>query len=114
MRIFHPDRPEAVINVADATGLFAGMKGLLGTAGLNQGWGMLVKAKNVHTIGMKFAIDAVYLSGDFTILRIKTLIPRRIGPILPAGKWVLELPAGEAGRLGFKKGDRLMVSGDGP
>ncbi|MGH2810574.1 MAG: DUF192 domain-containing protein, partial [Actinomycetota bacterium] len=99
-----PNHPESEIEVDDATGTIRGMKGLLGQSSLPQGNGLLVKSKQVHTLGMAFTIDVIYLGPDFSILKIKTLPPGRLGPLVLRAKWVLELAGGEASRLGLRKG----------
>lgn len=101
MRLIDPARPQLAIEAVDATGFWATFRGLLGWRGLEPGRGMLLRGKQVHTIGMSFTIDAVYLSGGGRVLRVETLVPGRIGPWLWSAKWVLELSEGEAERLGI-------------
>lgn len=87
------------------------MRGLLRESQPNHGWGVLLRGKQVHTFGMKFSIDAVYLSRDGEVLEIMTLEPGRMGPFVRGAREVLEMRAGEAGRLGLRPGLRLL-SGD--
>ena len=104
MRLRVPNGAKSEIEVTDATGILRGMKGLLGQSDLAPGSGLLVKSKQVHTLGMAFAIDAVYLGPGLSILRIKALPPGRLGPLVLRAKWVLELAGGEAARLGLREG----------
>jgi uncharacterized membrane protein (UPF0127 family) len=47
------------------------MRGLLGRQGLAPGTGMLLSpCGSVHTVGMRFAIDVVYLDIDGRVVRI--------------------------------------------
>ncbi len=90
------------IIVAEATSMRAGMKGLLGTDGLEPGRGLLLRGRQVHTFGMRYPIDAVYLDGERRVIKVRTLPPNRMGPLVFRAKHVLELGAGEAKRAGIE------------
>jgi uncharacterized membrane protein (UPF0127 family) len=84
------------------------MRGLLGRAGLEGGEGILLDpARSIHTAFMRFPIDAVFLDADRRVLSVA----RDLRPWRAAGKRgaraVLELPAGEAKRVGLRVGARL-------
>lgn len=96
------------LEVVEPRGLFGRMRGLLGQTGLEPGRGMLIKAKQVHTIGMRFPIDSIYLSRAGSVLRVETLSPGKVGPFVPRARWVLEVKAGEAARLGIAPGLTLL------
>ena len=58
---------------------------------------------------MRFPIDAVFLDRENTVLRVvEHLAPWRIAGCRGA-KAVVELPAGEASRVGLAVGDRLAL-----
>ncbi|PHV07908.1 hypothetical protein CSQ96_08445 [Janthinobacterium sp. BJB412] len=88
------------------------MRGLLGRPALAEGEGMLLLAcRLVHTVGMRYPIDLVYLRRDGAVLKVTpALAPRRMG-----GCWgadcVLELAAGAAARRGIAPGARLPLDG---
>jgi len=65
----------------------------------------------VHTMGMTYSIDVLWLDRDNMIVDMTTLIPETPGVIsdLPAYK-VLELRAGMAKIVGFRPGDHLILS----
>lgn len=90
------------------------MRGLLGRKTLDSGHGILIRpAPAIHTWFMRFAIDAVFLDRDLSVLSIRReLRPWRMARQRGA-RAVLELPAGEAERRGIKPGDRLEVTVDG-
>ncbi|HAI21655.1 MAG TPA: DUF192 domain-containing protein [Clostridiales bacterium UBA8153] len=72
--------------------------GLLGRRSLDPGEGLLLgPTRGVHTLGMRFAVDAVYLDAQGCVLTVVTLPPGRLGPLVPSCRWVLELAAGGAG-----------------
>jgi uncharacterized membrane protein (UPF0127 family) len=80
------------------------LRGLLGRAALAPGEALLLpRTRSVHTWGMRFAIDAVFLDGDGCVIDVRTLRPWRIAAVRRA-RSVLELAAGEAARLGLRPG----------
>jgi uncharacterized protein len=88
----------------------ARLRGLLGRAGLERGEGLLLRpASSIHMWFMRFAIDAVFLDGDGRVLRIaEHLAPWRLAGCRGA-RAVVELPAGQAGRVGLTRGERLSL-----
>jgi uncharacterized membrane protein (UPF0127 family) len=82
--------------------------GLWGRRGLDPGEGLLLgPTRGVHTLGMRFAVDAVYLDAQGRVLSVITLHPGRLGPLVPSCRWVLELAAGGAGKT--RAGHQIMV-----
>jgi uncharacterized membrane protein (UPF0127 family) len=90
---------------------FARMRGLLGRKGLEAGEGILLRpAGSIHTAFMRFAIDAVFLDRELSVVNVAAnLRPWRVARARRA-RAVVELPAGEAERRGVKPGDRLSLS----
>ena len=82
--------------------------GLLKHDRLRDGEGLyIVPCEAVHTFGMKFAIDVLFLSKRKTVLKIrKDMAKRRIAFCLWAHA-VLELPAGTIEQTGTLPGDQL-------
>lgn len=105
--MFDASRPDMVIEVNEPKGPWGRARGLIGSAGLGEGRGMLLKTRQVHTFGMAYAIDAIYLSGRGEVLKVRTLPPGRFGPLVWPARWVLEMKAGEAARLGIAEGSSL-------
>jgi uncharacterized membrane protein (UPF0127 family) len=105
--------PEGTISIAliEARGLLGNLQGLLGQQGLPAGTGLLLRTSMVHTIGMRFAIDTVYLSSKGSVIRVSTMPPGRVGPIVLRARYILELRAGEASRLGLVPGITLARTG---
>jgi uncharacterized membrane protein (UPF0127 family)/CheY-like chemotaxis protein len=86
------------------------MRGLLGRESLPAGEGMLLQpAPSIHTVGMKFPIDVVFMDGTLRVLKIV----ERMRPWRAASKrhaWAtLELAAGEVARRGIEVGDQVGV-----
>jgi uncharacterized membrane protein (UPF0127 family) len=87
------------------------MKGLVGrsTTDFKAGSGLwIAPSEGIHTIGMAFPIDAVYLDAGSCVVRIyQGLAPFRIGAISLRTRSVLELPAGTLARTQTAVGDVL-------
>jgi uncharacterized membrane protein (UPF0127 family) len=82
--------------------------GLLKHETLRPGQGLwIVPCEAVHTFGMKFPIDVVFLSRKRKVLKItKNMVRRRMAICLRAHS-VLELPAGMAEAMKTEPGDQL-------
>jgi hypothetical protein len=85
-------------------------RGLLGRDALPTGEGLwIVPCESVHTAGMRFPIDVLFLSRDRRILKIRrNMKPWSISGCLRAHS-VLELPAGAALATGAQTGDQLQI-----
>jgi uncharacterized membrane protein (UPF0127 family) len=84
------------------------MRGLLGRPALVSGEGLLINACNmVHTIGMHYALDLVFLDATGHVLKLV----QHVKPLRCAGaftaKSTLELPAGSLTTLEIHLGEQL-------
>jgi uncharacterized membrane protein (UPF0127 family) len=71
----------------------------------------IVPCKGIHTIGMKFAIDVVFLNkGNEVVKVVSNLIPNRATGFYLRAHSVLELPKGTIVKSSTEVGDRLEVS----
>ncbi|UUZ50470.1 DUF192 domain-containing protein [Massilia sp. B-10] len=73
------------------------MRGLLGREALRQREGMLLQScRLIHTYGMRYPIDVVYLSRGGKVIKVtEALVPRRMSGALRADS-VLEMAVGSA------------------
>ena len=96
-------------SVATASGALARMRGLLGTDGLPAGRGLWISpCRAIHSIGMRYAIDALFLDAAMKVVGIRAGFPRnRISRIFPSARGVLELPAGTIEATGTQVGDEI-------
>ncbi len=87
------------------------LKGLLGTRRLEPGHGLWLKpCRQVHMIGMRYAIDVIFLDDAHRIVRtIEGLAPGKISPKVGDATSVLELPAGTLARTGLTTGARIEI-----
>jgi uncharacterized membrane protein (UPF0127 family) len=86
-------------------------KGLLGRKGLSAGEGLwIVPCESVHTFGMQFSIDLVYLNRELRIKKTRSNVPPwRISACLSAHS-ILELPAGTIHDTQTSPGDVLEIT----
>lgn len=86
-------------------------KGLLGRVQLSPGEGLwIIPCEAVHTIGMQFPIDLVYLDRHKQVKKVCCNVsPWRLSACLFAQS-VIELPAGTVVSTQTKRGDRLDFS----
>lgn len=96
-------------HVAHANTFWTRLKGLMGRRSLPQGDGLLiVPCNSIHMMGMKFSIDALFLSREGVVMKVASdCLPGSFGPMVKGARAVLELPAGMAEAAGVKEGDRL-------
>ncbi len=95
-------------NVSKTTNFIDRMRGLLGSAPLKQNEGLLiVPCSSVHTFGMTYAIDLVFLDKQLTIIKtVKALKPWRMAAS-SAASMVLELATDSLERLQLTNGQQL-------
>lgn len=81
-------------------------KGLLGRKELSPGEGLwILPCQSVHTFGMQFAIDLVYLDRKHRIRKVRSNVPPwRISACLSAHS-VIELPSGTIRETGTRPGN---------
>lgn len=94
-----------------ANHFFSRLRGLLCTKPLAEAEALLIMPCNsIHTLGMPYAIDVVFLSPDFQIVHIVTHCqPARFFRHNEA-KHTVELLAGQVAALGLKVGMQLTLS----
>ena len=82
--------------------------GLLKHTGLEPGEGLWISpCEAVHTIGMKFPIDVLFLDRKRKVLKIKHGMPRTRMAVRLFAHSVLELPSGRATECKTAPGDQL-------
>lgn len=86
-------------------------RGLLALDELESGEGLLITpCRSVHTFGMNYALDLVYLNKSLEIVKIiKNIMPNRMS-IAWFAHSTLELKSGEAQRLDLKLGMQLTTA----
>lgn len=97
------------VDLADSSG--KRRKGLLGRDSLGPGEALwIVPCEAIHTCGMRFPIDVLYLDRNKRIRKVcNAILPWRLSVCLSAHS-VLELPAGIIEHTGTQPGDQLHFS----
>lgn len=112
MQIFNITRKTQLASNAVVAGSGAKRtKGLLGRKSLEPGEGMwIVPCEAVHTFGMRFPIDLVYLDRKHRVKKVRSnVVPWRLSACLSAHS-ILELPSGTIGETLTQTGDLLEIS----
>ena len=109
LRVHNPSRETTLADralIADSSK--SRKTGLLKHDRLEPGEGLwITPCEGVHTVGMKFAIDVLFLNKQRKVVKIRAAMPRwRMAACLWAHS-VLELPSGTAAATQTARGDQL-------
>jgi uncharacterized protein len=84
-------------------------RGLLGRSSVGEREGVwIVPCSSIHTIGMQFAIDVLFIDRDGRIVHIEEIPPNVQRFSIGTAYSVLELARGRAGSCGARSGDILL------
>ena len=85
-------------------------RGLLGRDDID---GALVirPCRNVHTAGMRFAIDVAFCDAGGRVLHTTTLVPWRVSRVVARAAFAVEARAGSFDRWALRPGDHLELRG---
>lgn len=113
--IYNKTRECAVATHAKvANGYFSRLVGLLGTTRkwARAGNGLwIVPCHGVHTIGMLYALDLIFLNRDRVVVAMQESVrPFRISKVSLKANSVLELPVRTISSTGTQVGDQLEIS----
>lgn len=109
LRVINVDRHAEIGNAIEVAGSAARRsKGLLGRTGLAQGEGLwIVPCEAIHTFGMKFPIDLVYLDRRRRVIKVRHSVgPARMSACLRAHS-VIELRSGTVDATRTQPGDHF-------
>jgi len=89
------------------------LRGLMGTRSgkFPAGKGLwITPCRGVHTLGMRFAIDVVYLDSSHIVVHMEeALKPWRVAPVRLRAASVLELPPTTVSKTGTALGDEIHI-----
>ena len=71
---------------------------------------ILEPCRQVHTFGMRFAIDAVFCDRDLVVVAVQSLDPGRLSRPARRARVCVELPAGRAAECGLTPGVQLRLA----
>jgi len=99
------------LGVAAADNTFARLKGLIGKFRLNSDEGLwMVPSRGVHTIGVMFPLDLIYLDQHHRVIHFVESCPMFcIAPLRTQAESVLELPTHTIYSSHTQVGDQLLI-----
>jgi uncharacterized membrane protein (UPF0127 family) len=102
---------ELASNLVMAENLFARMRGLLGRSSLLPGEALWIRPCNgIHTFGMRFAIDALFLNRENRVVAmVERMRPHRLTRLYCDAASVIELPAGKIGESSTHIEDEIGI-----
>src|SRR5574341_403466 len=112
MRVVNRTRNVVLVtNGTVAVSAWSRMRGLLGHPPLRPGQGLLLRGeKAIHSIGMSFAIDVLFLDRVGQVVHlIAPMVPLRLSPFILRAENVLELPSGKIRETGTTIGDQIEI-----
>ena len=93
-----------------ANNVFKRMIGLLNRKVLAQGEGLLLdRCYGIHTFGMRFPIDVVFLDKELRVIRVVTALPPWRSCLVKHAVYVLELPVGAIQGSQTSTGDQIQM-----
>lgn len=98
-------------SVLEARTLGSRLKGLLGTDAIPEGSGLwLAPCRSIHSFGMRYEFDAVFLDPRDRVVGLLERFPRnRVSPVFWKAVGVLELPPGTVDRTLTRVGDFIEL-----
>lgn len=99
------------LSVRPADTMFARLRGLIGRLRLKPDEGIWIfPSHGIHTIGVLFPIDLIYLDQQYRVIHVEESFPRfRIAPIRRQAESVLELPIHTIYSSQTQAGDDIVV-----
>lgn len=113
MQVSHLIRPGSPrITATHARTLWERLRGLLGRKEPFPGTGLLLeRVRSIHTIGMDYPIDVVFLDDSMQVIRVYHCVPPGTLCVrAPDAMHALELRSGDALRFGVTPGDTFLVA----
>ena len=104
-------RDDDVLAVAEvATSRRQRTRGLIGRDAF-EGAFILRPCRQVHTFGMRFAIDIAFCDRSGTVLHVSTLAPKRMSRPVWRSAFAIEARAGSFDRWRLRPGDVVEIKG---
>jgi uncharacterized membrane protein (UPF0127 family) len=92
-----------------ANSVFKRMVGLLNRKALGPGEGLLLdRCYGIHTFGMRFPLDVLFLDKDLRVMRAVTALPPFRTCVVKKAVYVLELPVGAIQHTRTEAGDQIQ------
>jgi uncharacterized membrane protein (UPF0127 family) len=93
-----------------ANSVWKRMVGLLNRRSLGEGEGLLIdRCYGIHTFGMRFPIDVLFLDKDLRVMRAVKALPAWRTCAVKRAVYVLELPVGAVENSRTEEGDQIQI-----
>jgi hypothetical protein len=112
MRVTNDTKGRVLAERAEVADTFIGrLRGLIGRKALEAGEALIIEPCNsIHTIGMRFPIDVLFLDAEDRVVGIRTAVrPGRATRIFWRARRAVELPVPSIERSGTDLGDRIRI-----
>jgi uncharacterized membrane protein (UPF0127 family) len=107
---FYSRHGEQQLDVAVAATVATRLRGLLARPPLRPDQGLLLSPCNmVHTVGMRYPLDVVFLRHDGRVLHVAQQVPSNRLRLCWRARYTLELAAGTAARCAIAPGMDVPV-----
>jgi uncharacterized membrane protein (UPF0127 family) len=110
------NRTREALLAADVTVANTFLTRLVGLLGQRPAWAdaprglWIIPSHGVHTLGMQFPIDVVFLDRNETVVHLENnLRPWRVSRVIANARSVLELPASTIAKSNTRVGDQIEV-----
>src|ERR1700677_2053715 len=99
------------LDVRAADTIFSRLRGLIGRLKLRSDEGIwVVPSRGVHTLGLLFPLDLIYLDEDYRVIHLVEYFPSfRIAPLKTQAESVLELATHPIYSSQTQPGDQLVI-----
>lgn len=109
--LFADDRDPPLLRLSFAHRFVERLRGLLGHARLDDDRGLwIAPCGSVHTFGMRFPIDVVFVDRDGRVVRVAEQVAAGRMAFARKAVSVVEVAAGGIARIGLRAGQRLSWS----
>jgi uncharacterized membrane protein (UPF0127 family) len=97
-------------HVEVATSFWARARGLIGRESLPDGFALIIRPCGaIHMLMVRVPLDVLHIDKRNRVVKILSIKPWRLGPVVPQSRWVIELPVGTALRTATRVGDVVDV-----
>ena len=112
MELYSVEQQRAIVDHLElAADVRSRTRGLIGHPSLSPGQGLMIHpCRWIHTFGMSFPIDVIYVGREWRIVALsENLRPRRVDrPVLRA-HFAVEMAAGAIHRMGLRVGEHVEL-----
>ena len=114
MKIFKYSLPEGKLLICDkvltADNFFKRLCGLIFKKPLKKSEALLIEdCKSIHTLGLRYSIDAVFIDGEGEIITVfENIRPWRFMPYVGRANAVIEFKGGFIKEMSLCVGDRIL------